>query len=80
MDNPPDPRPVFEADQVITFLDLHGIRAGYYYQYEVTRWYQFKRRIMLLLGIAVCNEMIHWLTHGKPKGGVQCKGGHTDGV
>lgn len=76
MENPPDPRPVFEADQVLTIYDLFGLRNGYIYQYKFTPWYHFKRRLMFRIGIGVVNEMLHWLAHGKPAGGVNCGGGH----
>lgn len=76
MENPPDPRPVFEADQVLTFYDIIGIRNGYIMQYRTSPWFQFNRRYMLRCGIGVCNEMLHWLSHGKPAGGVVCQGGH----
>lgn len=79
MENPPDPRPVFEADQVLTFYDLIGIRNGYIYQYQKTPWYKFTRKHMFRLGIGVINEQLHWLSHGKPVNGVHCRGGH-DGV
>lgn len=76
MQNPPDPRPVFEADQVLTFYDLMGIRQGYIAQYHATPWYQIRRRSMFRIGIGVINEQLHWLAHGKPVNGVQCQGGH----
>lgn len=76
MQNPPDPRPVFEADQVLTFYDLMGIRAGYIQQFHNTPWYQFERKRMFRIGIGVINEQLHWLHHGKPPNGVQCRGGH----
>lgn len=80
MDNPPDPRPVFEADQVLTLYDIMGIRNGYIHQFQNTPWYKIERRWMLRLGVAVCNEMLHWLAHGKPPNGVNCRGGHDYGV
>lgn len=80
MENPPDPRPVFEADQVLTIYDLFGIRNGYIYQYKKMPWFNFRRRYLLRIGIGVCNEMIHWLNHGKPSNGIQCKGKHNYGI
>lgn len=74
MENPPDPRPVYEADQVLTIYDLVGIRNGYVYQYRRTPPWNLERRFLLQAGIGVCNEMIHWLHHGKPPNGVNCKG------
>lgn len=76
MDNPPDPRPVFEEDQVLTYRDLFGVRNGYIYQYQMTPWFYVYKRFKFLAGIGVCNEMLHWLAHGKPRGGVDCQGGH----
>jgi len=76
MDNRIDPRPVFEYDQVLTVYDLLGVRNGYIYQYQHTPWYRFQTRFKFLAGVGACNEMIHWLAHGKPVGGVNCKGGH----
>lgn len=76
MENPPDPRPVFEADQVLTLYDIIGIRKGYAYQLENTPWWNFSRRWMFRVGMGVCSEMLHWLAHGKPANGVQCQGGH----
>jgi hypothetical protein len=76
MDNPPDARPVFEADQVVTIYDLIGVRNGYIHQYQATPWFRFSRRFQFLVGVGVCNEMLHWLSHGKPYGGVKC-GGHN---
>lgn len=76
MDNPPDPRPVFEADQVLTFYDIMGIRNGYIYTYQNAPWYSVRRKFIMRVGIGVCNEMLHWLAHGKPAGGVKCRGGH----
>lgn len=78
MENPPDPRPVYEADQVLTFYDLMAIRNGYVYQYRMTPWYKFRRRLMFLMGVGAINEMIHWLSHGKPKDGMKCRGGHNE--
>lgn len=72
---PIDPRPVFESDQVLTFYDIHGIRNGYVYQYNKTPWYKLRRRHQFRVGIGVCNEMLHWLAHGKPPEGVNCGGG-----
>jgi len=80
MQNPPDPRPVFEADQVLTFYDIMGIREGYIFRFSKVPWYNFKQRFIFRVGIGVCNEMLHWLGHGKPRGGVQCKGGHGNGL
>lgn len=80
MDNPPDPRPVFEADQVLTLYDIMGIRNGYIDQYKKTSWLNFERRRLLRTGVGVCNEMLHWLAHGKPPNGVSCRGGHGYGV
>lgn len=80
MENAPDPRPVFEADQVLTFYDILGIRNGYAFQYGRTPWIDLKRRFMLRVGIGVCNEMLHWLSHGKPPEGVKCQGGHNNGL
>lgn len=77
MENPPDSRPVFEWDQVLTTYDLFGIRNGYVYQYQNLPWYRFRDRMKFLVGIGVCNEMLHWLAHGKPAGGVKCQGGHN---
>lgn len=76
MENPPDPRPIFEADQVLTLYDIMGIRNGYRYQYHNTPWFRFRRRQMFRIGIAVCDEMLHWLAHGKPPNGIDCEGGH----
>lgn len=76
MQNPPDPRPVFEYDQVLTYRDLMGIREGYLYQYGMTPWYNIRRRSMFRIGVSVINEQLHWLAHGKPQNGVQCRGGH----
>lgn len=77
MDRQIDPRPVFEYDQVLTAQDLFGIRNGYLYQYQATPWYRFQTRLKFLIGIGVLNEMMHWMAHGKPPGGVNCKGGHN---
>lgn len=76
MENMPDPRPVFEYDQVVTTRDLFAVRNGYIYQYTTTPWYKIRAKFKFLVGIGVCNEMIHWLAHGKPLGGVVCNGGH----
>lgn len=75
MDNPIDPRPVFEYDQVLTTMDIFGVRNGYLYQYSRAPWYRFDRRFKFLVGVGVCNEMLHWIAHGKPAGGVKCDGG-----
>lgn len=77
MDNMPDPRPVFEYDQVLTAHDLFAIRNGYIYQFRNLPWYKFSSRLKFLTGIGVCNEMLHWLAHGKPAGGVNCRGGQA---
>jgi len=79
MENPPDPRPVFEADQVLTLYDLIGIRNGYIHQYKNTSWFNFDHRKRLQVGIVVCTEMLHWLAHGKPANGIECRGGHNYG-
>ena len=71
-----DPKPVFEADQVITFYDIGAIRNGYAFQYRDAPWWNFKRKFMMRVGVGVCNELLHWLSHGKPEDGVECKGGH----
>lgn len=76
MENPPDPRPVFEADQVLTYHDILGVRNGYYWQFTQTSWFHFLRRFKFMIGVSVCNEMLHWLAHGKPPNGVDCRGGH----
>lgn len=75
MENPPDPRPVYEADQVVTLYDLMAIRGGYIEQYRRTRMWEFRRRFMLRAAVGVCNELLHWLHHGKPLNGVDCQGG-----
>lgn len=77
MDSKPDPRPVFEADQVVTFYDLMAIRNGYIYRYERTPWHDFQRRFLMRAGVGFCNELLHWLHHGKPKDGIKCNGGHN---
>lgn len=77
MQNPPDPRPVYEADQVLTVYDLIGIRNGYIYQLKRTPPWNEERRYLMKAGVIVCEEMLHWLHHGKPPKGVdpkQCKG------
>ena len=72
MDEQIDPRPVYEADQVLTLRDLVGIRNGYIYQYVNTPWYNLHRRFMLRVGTGVCTALVHWLAHGKPEGGMSC--------
>lgn len=76
MENPPDPRPVFEADQVLTVYDILAIKNGYWYQYRHTPWYHFTKRYQFRAAVGVCNEMLHWLAHGKPLDGIKCGGKH----
>lgn len=76
MNNPPDPRPVYEADQVLTLYDISAIRNGYIYQYQHLPWFELKRKWVLRIGVGVCNEMLHWLAHGKPQNGIKCGGQH----
>lgn len=76
MENPPDPRPVFEADQVITIYDLIAVRNGYIYQFTRTPWFDVRKRLKFQAGVGVCNELLHWLHHGKPANGINCEGGH----
>jgi|WetSurMetagenome_2_1015567.scaffolds.fasta_scaffold542284_1 hypothetical protein len=71
-----DPRPLYEADQVLTMYDIMAIRNGYIMQYQNAPWYWFRKKWMFRLGVGVCNEFLHWLYHGKPVDGVKCKGGH----
>lgn len=78
MDNAPDPRPVYEADQVFTVYDVVAIRNGYIYQYHNTPFYEFQKRLKFQAGVGVCNELLHWLYHGKPANGMECKGRHND--
>lgn len=78
MENPPDPRPVYEADQVLTVYDLIGIRNGYVWKLRHTPWYDAPQRFIYKIAVNVLNEMLHWLAHGKPPGGVKC-GGHYEG-
>lgn len=73
--NPFEQPPVFEETQVITYLDLGAIRNGYAFQYRDTPWYNVKRKFMLRVGVGVCNELLHWLHHGKPVDGVKCQEG-----
>jgi hypothetical protein len=61
-----DPRPVYEGDQVITMYDLIAIRNGYVYQYQESKWYQVVRKFKFRAGVGVINEILHWLSHGKP--------------
>jgi hypothetical protein len=75
MNNPPDPRPVYEYDQVITIPDILALRNGYIYQYQNTRWYEVERRWRLRAGLMFCNEILHWLYHGKPRNGITCPDG-----
>lgn len=77
MNNPPDPRPVYEYDQIVTIYDIQAIRNGYIYQYNDMPWHAFSRRLMFRVGVGVCNEILRWVAHGKPEGGVKCKGGHN---
>ena len=77
MSNPPDPRPVFEHDQVVTVFDIQAIREGYIHLYQTTPWHAFNRRWMLRVGVGLCNEILHWVAHGKPQGGTNCKGDHN---
>lgn len=66
--------PLYESTQVITLYDLIGIRKGYELQYHRTPRWRFRKRFMFLIGIGVCSELLHWLAHGKPVDGVQCRG------
>lgn len=70
MNDPINSRPVYEADQVLTVFDLVGIRRGYVHQYRRTPPWDVNRRTMLAIGVQVCDEMLHWLHHGKPSKGV----------
>lgn len=78
MENPPDPRPVYEADQVVTVYDLFGLRNGYIYQYHHTPRYRFIKRWQFRVGVGICNEVLHWLSHGKPLDGIHCEGDHNN--
>lgn len=68
--------PLYESTQVLTFYDLTGIRNGYYYQYQQLPWFKFAVRFKFLVGIGVCNQMLHWLAHGKPATGIHCEAEH----
>lgn len=78
MENQYDPRPLYEADQVVTVYDIAGIRNGYAHQYNNTPWFRLKKRFMYRVGIYVCDEMLHWLHHGKPVDGIKCGEGHDE--
>lgn len=78
--NPFAQPPVFKTDQVFTFYDIEAVRNGYIYQYQGTSKYNLKRRWMLRVGVGVCNELLHWLAHGKPQNGVKCKGDRHESV
>jgi hypothetical protein len=71
--NPFEHRPLYDENQVITIYDLNAVRNGYIYRYNSTRWYRLYDRLKYLIGVAVCNELLHWLVHGKADHGTVCK-------
>ena len=73
-------KPLFEADQVLTFYDIYAIRNGYVFQYEKLPWYAYQKKFMFRVGIGVCNELLHWLSHGKPEDGANYKEEKSHGV
>jgi hypothetical protein len=60
-----DPNPVYEADQVVTYRELYMMREGCIYQYEMTRWYQWKERLKIRASIGCLNAMLIWMKNGK---------------
>lgn len=74
MDNPPDPRPVYEADQVVLVYDLLQIRSSYYIRAELLPWWNFKRKFIYRVAGETANEILKWLLQGKKVH--SCTGGH----
>lgn len=64
----PNTRPLYEADQVVTYRDLYGMRNGYVLQYRATRWWEFKNRYKFLVAIGTIDTMLYWLKQGKQIG------------
>lgn len=63
-------RPVFEEDQILTQTDLKSILLGYGFQYEQTKWWEFSRRIRLLIVMDSFAIILRWLQAGKKRNGM----------
>lgn len=57
--------PVYEADQVLTFVDLLAIRNGFVYEYKRLPWWRFIRRYQFKVAIVATDGMFKWLQEGK---------------
>lgn len=82
--NPFESPPLYEHTQVIRMEDLIGIRNGVVMQYSRASFFDFDTKEIIRIKLAVIDEMIHWLAHGKPVDGVKperdCKGEHDEKV
>lgn len=67
--NPFEHPPLYREDQVIVLRDLSGMYMGFQMLQSRTRWWQFRLRRDLNVAMAVVEEMVRWLSIGKPEGG-----------
>lgn len=58
-------RPLYEEDQVVTYRELLMMRNGCIYQYEATKFWQWKERLKIRASIGCLEAMLVWMKNGK---------------
>jgi hypothetical protein len=59
-------RPLYEADQVVTYVELAMMREGIVLQYSSLRWYQWIQKIKFRSAAGVIDAQLIWMRNGKP--------------
>lgn len=58
--------PVFRYTEVLSLADLDAIKQGYIWQWQHTKWYEYRKRQQFRFAIGTLNALFDWLQEGKP--------------
>ena len=61
-----DPRPVYEADQVLTINDLFSLRNGFVMQFNALAWFRYIEKFKFMMFIMCIDLLLAWINKGKP--------------
>lgn len=70
--------PLYEHSQVVTIRELYAVQTSIAHLLNETRWWNIRRRLLLLGADSVITELMYWLHIGKPayNGGVKNENNH----
>ena len=59
-------RPLYEEDQVVTYIELMQMMDGCLYQYSCTHWWNYIQRLKIRSALGCLHAMLSWMKNGKP--------------